>query len=312
MELKINGAYCEDANEQIGKVDNLVKFYNKKTALDGITANIPKDRIVGLIGKNGSGKTTLLKILAGRTRHNEGDVIINGQAPYNNLEVLKDMLLLDSNYYYGDKIKIKDIFKKYSIMFDEFDMDFALKILDVFEISPKNSYTSLSQGMRAVVNLTCALACRVKVILLDEPLIGMDTNVRKRMCEILLKEQDKHPRTFIISSHLLNELEGIITDVLLINEGKVVLQSTLDDIYQQVYKVSGDEKILQEFCEGKNIIYKNEGSISSFAVINEEINEELEKEIKNRGLSAKLVKIEELLVYVNDENKGENVECLWN
>ncbi|MCL2709084.1 MAG: ABC transporter ATP-binding protein, partial [Defluviitaleaceae bacterium] len=180
-----------------------------------------------------------------------------------------------------------------------------------FELSEKMRYKNLSQGMGSIFNFICALSCRVPLTMLDEPVLGMDVTVRKAAYEILLRDFADNPRTFIVSSHLLSEIEGALSDVILIERGRTVLNCPIDDVRQSAYRVDGSERAVSGFIDGKKVIAHKKSEMKCFAVIYETCTELAAESSRRLGLSVSPVSAEDLCVYLTRQNKEDEFECLW-
>ncbi|MFI3326410.1 MAG: ABC transporter ATP-binding protein [Clostridia bacterium] len=295
----------------IVKCTDLCKAYGKKNVLDGLTFCIEENSITGLIGRNGSGKTTLMKILNGTLPKTSGETLVLGQEPVNNIDVLKNMVYSIHNYPYEENLKLKYILKIYEEMFENFDMDFAKKLLDFFKLEEKMRYKALSLGMKSMFNFSVALATRSKITMLDEPVLGMDAAVRKDMYDILLRDYYENPRTFIISSHLLNELETVLSDILLIGDNKVILHDNIDNIRGMAYRVDGDIRSLEKFAYGKEILSKRQGEVQTYMIIKERINEEVKRKASEFDIKVSTLRAEEICIYLTGQEKEADLECLW-
>ena len=297
-------------NDVIIKAEGLTKTYGKRTAIDDLSINIYGGRIIGLVGRNGAGKTTLMKMIAGRLDKNGGKLEVFGGNPMDNLDVLQKTVYTHHDLEYDKKLRLSAIIFNYSIMFENFDPDFATKLLDYFCLDPKRKFMTLSQGMVSIFNYICGLSCRTPLVLLDEPVLGMDVTVRKAAYEVLLREFSEHPRTIIVSSHLLSEIEGILSDILLLDEGRLLLYKNVDDFRQSAYRVEGEQSAIDAFVNGKNIIYKKTG-LAAESVVFEPLSESTLAEAKKRNLVVSAVRPEDLYIYLIKENKEGELECLW-
>ena len=290
---------------------SLNKRFGKTHALSKVSFSISENSITGLIGRNGSGKTTLMKILAGILDKTGGDVLVFGQQPMDNLAVLNKIVYTYHNVPYDPNLNLKIILHAYKTMFPNFDAGFANKLMKYFELNDKMKYKGLSQGMASIFNFLCALSCRCPLTMLDEPVLGMDVTVRKSAYEILLRDFTEHPRTFIVSSHLLSELEGVLSDILLIEQGRVVLHNPIDDIRQSAYRVDGNQSAIENYVANKKVIKRKASELNGFAVIYEPCTEAVTNEAKRQGLIISPVRAEELCVYLTQQNKEDELECLW-
>ena len=289
---------------------NLSKHYSRNAALDSFTLNIPEEGIIGLIGRNGSGKTTFLKLCAGLLDVTSGSLLVFGAKPMDNLSVLQDIIYSYHNIIYYRPLKLRDIMNNYAAMFNSFDLEFARKLLKYFGLEEDWKYVRLSQGMASIFNFTCALSTRARLTLLDEPLLGMDITVRKTAYEVLLRDFTEYPRTIIISSHMLAELEAVLSDILLIDEGRLVLFDNIDNLRQSAYRIEGDKLAVDAFSAGKAVIYHREG-LGCEAVIREPYDQRVLEEVGRYGLKVSAVRPEDLCIYLTRENKEGELECLW-
>jgi len=297
-------------NDVIIRAEGLTKTYGKITAIDDLSVSICGSRIIGLVGRNGAGKTTLMKMIAGYLDKNGGKLEVFGGNPMDNLDVLQNIVYTHHDLEYDKKLRLSAIIFNYSVMFENFDSDFAMKLLDYFSLDPKRKFKTLSQGMVGIFNFICGLSCRTPLVLLDEPVLGMDVTVRKAAYEVLLREFTEHPRTIIVSSHLLSEIEGILSDILLLDEGKLLVYKNVDDFRQSAYRVEGEESAVDAFINSRNIIYKKTG-LTAESVVFEPLSESTLAEVKKRNLVVTAVRPEDLYVYLTKENKEGELECLW-
>lgn len=289
----------------------LSKNYGNKLAIDDFTISITPDKITGLIGRNGSGKTTLMKLIAGQLDATGGELKVLSEAPMDNLKVLKNVVYTYHDYRYSKGLDLNTILLNYDALFETFDMEFASKLLKYFDLKPGMKYYHLSQGMASVFNFICGLSCRTKLTMFDEPVLGMDVSVRKSIYEVLLRDYTEHPRSIIISSHLISELEGVLSDIILIDNGKPVLYDSIDNIREYAYRFDGARNSLEAFNQGKDVIYSKLGDVGSYSVLRGPLTENLINESKQYHLELSQVRVEDLFVYLTKQNKEVELECLW-
>ena len=298
-------------NTMMIQVNQLNKLYDKKQAINNLSFEIEEKTITGLIGRNGAGKTTLMRILAGQLEKTNGNVTICGGYPLDNLTVLSQTVYMYHNMGYGRHLTLNTILLNYKELFHSFDYEFAINMMRYFDLDKKMKFTALSQGMGSNFNFICALACRCAITILDEPVLGMDVTVRKAAYEILLKDYTEYPRTFLISSHLLNELEGILSDILLIDSGNLIFHDSIDIIRQSAYRLDGEVSVLNDFCNNKKVISRHFSPMQNFLIIHEPLNEEVRKNAYARGLEIFAVSPEDLCIYLTKQDKEAELQCLW-
>jgi ABC-2 type transport system ATP-binding protein len=298
-------------NDCIISTRQLSKSYGSKPALEDFSIDITSGNITGLIGRNGSGKTTLMKLLAGQLDSTDGEIRVFSEKPMDHLKVLQNLVYTYHNYKYPKGLLLSDILSYYSQLFDTFDKVFAEKLLKYFDLKPSMKYHQLSQGMASVFNFICGLSCRTKLTMFDEPVLGMDVSVRKAVYEVLLRDYSEHPRSFIISSHLISEIEGVLSDIILIENGKLVLYDSIDTIREYAYRVDGTRNSIDSFIPGKEVIYSKAGDIGSYSILRGSITEDILNASKNLNLELSQVRVEDLFVYLTKQNKEVELECLW-
>ncbi len=300
-----------DSSNHAVSTENLCKNYREIAAVHKISVDIPENVILGLIGRNGSGKTTFLRLCAGQLEKTSGKINVFGEEPMNNLSVLEKLIYSTSNYQFGKTTRILTILRNFYYMFQQFDIEFAKKLLDYFSLSLKKIYGQMSLGETSLFNFICALATRSPLTMLDEPILGMDTTIRSAVYEILLRDYNENPRTFIISSHLLSEIEGLLSDIMLIDKGALVLCKNIDELRSSAYKVEGSGEALDKFLIGRESIFRKNGGLTNYAVINSHCLENDKKEIAELSLTLSAVRPEELCFLLTSENKDSDMDKIW-
>jgi ABC-type multidrug transport system, ATPase component len=284
---------------------NLTKNYGNIKALDDISFTIEENTITGLIGRNGAGKTTLLKIIAGFMKNTSGEVSVFGSAPFNSLQVSSNMFFADDNIEYPVSITLSELLIEISKFYSNWDMSLAKGLFEYFGLNPKQYHTNLSKGQRSTFNVIVALSTHSPVTIFDEPTTGMDASVRKDFYRALLKDYINYPRTIILSSHLLSEIEDILENILLIKNGTMILHSSVEEIKEMAICLRGDSELIHELCVNKDIILteKSSGCLSSVIVKNNFTEIDLQK-AKLKGIEIFSVSADDLCVYLTNNSQG--------
>lgn len=213
--------------------------YGRTHALDCATAVIRPGTITGLLGPNGSGKTTLASVLAGFRRATSGTVLVAGRAPFEDPACAAATCLIREA---GDVIsdeKIDRTLRLHAALRPTWDDALARRLLDRFEVSVKAKPPKLSRGKRSVLGATIGLASRAPLTILDEIHLGMDAETRYAFYEELLADYAAHPRTIILSSHLIGELESLLEDVVVLSAGRVVAATSVEDLRSRLTTLVG-------------------------------------------------------------------------
>ncbi|MDE5967095.1 MAG: ABC transporter ATP-binding protein [Lachnospiraceae bacterium] len=291
---------------------NLVKRYRAKQrpVLQGLNLELHENQIIGLIGANGSGKTTFFKLCSGALDITEGTIEILGGDGVGDIRI-KEEVIYSMHALPLEGYPVNVVLKCYHISYPHFDLEFARKLLDIFKIPEKKKISALSQGMKSIVHFVCALATRAKVTMLDEPFIGIDIEKRKLAYEVLLRDYMEYPRTFIISSHNLSELEGVLSEMILIDQGQVVFYEEMDAVRELLFRADGDSESISAFSDRPEVLHQSRGELSSFLIGRGSVDSSLAREAEASGLTVSRVQPEDVCVYLTSNRAGGDLECLW-
>lgn len=268
-------------------------------ALEDITFQLEDQKITGLIGRNGAGKTTLLKVLAGFIRESSGDVKVFSNNPYNNLRVSANSILVDDQMSFPDSLTLADILETAPDFYKRWDAELATNLFRYFRLNPKQLHARLSKGNKATFNMIFGLSTRCELTMFDEPTNGMDEAVRSDFYRALLKDYIAHPRTILISSHHLAEMEHLLEDILLIHKGKVVFHQSLEEVKEYAVALQGPTNLVEKMTAGKEILHtKQLDSQRKYVVIRREDLPLIE------GVMIYPVSASDVCMYVTDDRKG--------
>ncbi len=262
---------------------NVVKKFGNFTALNHFQMHIKEGSVYGLVGPNGSGKTTTIKHLIGMYQQDEGEVFINEKPIFDNEENKKKIAYISDDLYFFHSYSILDMAKFYSKVYEHFNFEKFHALQNVFQMDVKRKVNKLSKGMKKQVAFWLTICCEPEIMVLDEPIDGLDPIMKKNVWKILLEEVEKRKMTVLISSHNLKELENVCTNIGIMKNGQMVLEKELEQTDQEIQKVQiafskeGEPEDIQKQME----ILKQEkiGSVYYFIVKGkqEEIQEKLEK-----------------------------------
>ena len=224
----------------------IVKKYKDKVVLNGVDLTIEEGKIYGLIGRNGVGKTTLLSIMTAQNPANEGTVQYDGEQVWENRKALDHLCFsreLNALTTLGPNTqKIKEYFKIASIYYPNWDQAYAEELMKQFGIDPKKRISKLSKGMLSMVTIIIALASKAEITILDEPVAGLDVVAREQFYKLLLDEYNETGRTFIVSTHIIEEAADLFEEVIIVNDGKILLKENTVDLVERAYHVSGSSE----------------------------------------------------------------------
>ncbi|UAL52529.1 ABC transporter ATP-binding protein [Metabacillus dongyingensis] len=281
-------------------ISGLTKVYGKKRALDGITLQLEENKIYGLLGRNGAGKTTLMQILAGQIMPTGGSVLINSQEPFENQEITESICLINESENFKKGLKIKDILKIANYFYPNWNRETAEKLLEDFYLNENMKIKTLSKGMESALGITVGLASRSPITIFDEPYIGLDAAARSKFYDLLLEEYEEYPRTLILSTHLIDEITRLLEEVLIVSEGRLLMQKNTDELREESFVVNGSSAAVSEFVKNKNVVYrKSFGSMEQAVLYGEN-----RMEANEAGLQVEHVPVQDLMVYLTAKPKG--------
>ena len=221
----------------------LHKSYGKKDIFDDFNMKIEPGKIVGLLGPNGSGKTTLIKILAGLLSYSKGEVKIDGKKVGSKT---KDIVAyLPDRLYFNDNQKVGEIIKVFKMFYRDFDAARAEEMLKSLDIDSNMQIKKMSKGTKEKVQLIMVMSRRAKLYLLDEPIAGVDPAAREYIIRTIISNYDKDA-SILISTHLIQDVENILDDVILIKEGKIIIHEPAEKLREE-RNMSIDEIFREEF-----------------------------------------------------------------
>ncbi|MEA4965320.1 MAG: ABC transporter ATP-binding protein [Oscillospiraceae bacterium] len=222
---------------------DIVKTYKEKHALDHVDLTLESGRIYGLIGRNGAGKTTLLSVLTAQNPATSGAVTLDGQPIWENQAALNRLCFSrELNASGGSGIagfKIRDYLKAASVFYPGWDAAMAERLVNAFQIDQKRTMLRVNKGMLSAVTITVALASKAEFTLLDEPVAGLDVIAREFFYKTLLQEFSATGRTFVISTHIIEEAAGVFDEVIMLKDGKILCKDDTQALLDAARRVSG-------------------------------------------------------------------------
>ncbi len=284
---------------------NLTKTYGKMKAIDNLSLTLEREKITGLIGRNGAGKTTLLKMIVGFYLKTTGELKVFDKEPFNSLTVSANSIFVHDEMSFPTTLNLQELLAEASQFYINWDTRLAKKLFDYFSFPPAQYHHNLSKGMKSTFNMIVGLASRCPLTIFDEPTTGMDKAVRSDFYRALLKDYLAYPRTFIISSHHLDEVEHLLEDVLLLDEGKALLHLPMTELKEWAIGVQGDAVLIEEWVKSEDIIHtKSVGSDQRYAVVKNHVTEKDLYRAKLEGLVVSEVSPSDLCVYLTSKHQG--------
>lgn len=289
------------------KCEALTKTYYRKKALNDLTFSVEENKIVGLIGRNGAGKTTLMKLLAGFSKAKSGVVEVYERRPFNNLFVSANTIYIDDQMNFSTTLTLSGILEEGRRFYHNWDHDLAFRLFDYFGFHKKQHHNELSKGKESTFNMIVGLASRSPLTIFDEPTTGMDAAVRKDFYRALLKDYLAHPRTILLSTHHLEEMEDLLEEVVLLHEGTLHLHMSMDDLKEYSVGLSGKSSEMEVFLQGKEVFYyrQNHAADDCYAVIRNDFTSDEYRQMQQAGIVLTPVSASDLCVYMTIETSGK-------
>ena len=219
------------------EVKNLVKRFDGFAALDGLTMTVPDGAVYGLVGPNGSGKSTLLRHITGIYRQDSGEVLISGEPVFENTAVKAKTAYIPDDIFYFLQATVRDMAAYYRGIYPGFSMERYKKLGEVFELSETLPIRRMSKGMQKQAAFWLCMSMTPELLVLDEPVDGLDPVMRRQIWSIILSDAAEHGTTVLVSSHNLRELEDVCDHVGMIDHGKMLIERSLSELQGNMTKV---------------------------------------------------------------------------
>lgn len=219
------------------QVNSLVKTFGGFKALDNMNLHVEESSVYGLIGPNGAGKTTIIKHLAGIYTQDSGDIKINGESVFENNGIKKDMTLISDDLFFFSTYSILETARYYSQVYPNWNWERFESLKSIFKIDVSRRVRRLSKGMQKQVAFWLSICAMPKIMLLDEPVDGLDPVMRRNVWRLMLQDVAERHMTVLVSSHNLRELEDVCDHVGIMHNGKIVLEKALDDVKGNIHKI---------------------------------------------------------------------------
>ncbi|WP_243165817.1 ABC transporter ATP-binding protein [Anaerofilum hominis] len=247
----------EARNDMTLRCEHVSKEYGGKRVLDDVTLEIEPGRIYGLIGRNGAGKTTLLSILTAQNPASSGTVTLGGQQVWENQKMLDHLCfsreLNPQNAFGNASYKVKEYLRMAAAYYPNWDKAYAERLIGLFGLDVKKRIAKLSKGMLSMVTIIVALASRADITILDEPVAGLDIVSRERFYQLLIEDYTETGRTFIVSTHIIEEAANVFEKVIILHEGRLKLVEDTVGLVARFWAVSGREDEVDAACAGLDV-----------------------------------------------------------
>ncbi len=261
MELNGNGAYALE-------LQGVNHHYGARQILFDLNLKLPPNRIYGLLGRNGAGKTTLINLISAQifqtfgrmgasSGRSPGRALVFGEQTFENVRALKRICVVREKANMPDSLRVRQAIEAAAMFYPNWDEEYAQHLLDRFSLERKKRYKSLSRGMESALGLVIGLASRAELTIFDEPSLGLDAAAREYFYDELIHDFDAHPRTVIISTHMIDEVSRLFEDVVIMDRGRIKLHMPLDELLANAVTVTGTRAEVERQTAGLRLLHED-------------------------------------------------------
>ena len=287
------------------EVKDLSKAYGSTKVLSNINLKLEENKIYGLLGRNGIGKTTLLNIMSNVIRADSGEALLNREKIHENSKALENIAIVKESGFGIEDIKVKKIFKAAKTLYKNWDEEYSKVLIKEFNLNMKKNYSKLSRGNKTIVGLVIGLASRASLTLFDEPSLGLDAAYRYKFYNLLLQDVEEHPRTVIISTHLIDEVTNLFEEVIILKDEKVYLKEEVEKLMEKAYFLSGRLEKIESIIKDKNIISKEAFGTINIVGIFDHLTKEEKDDLKENGVEISAIPLQKLFVLLTEKESEE-------
>lgn len=281
------------------EVRNVTKEFDGFRALDDMSMTVQTGSVYGLVGPNGAGKSTIIRHLTGIYRQDAGEIKIDGAPVFENPEVKSRIAYIPDDIFYYANASIREMMDFYRSIYPHFDTERFKKLADVFGLDPKRQMRRLSKGMQKQAAFWIAVSLRPEILILDEPVDGLDPVMRRQIWSIIMADVAENGTTVLVSSHNLRELEDVCDSVGIMNKGKIMIERSLNELQENIVKIQLALPDGESLPEGLDILHKSStGRLQSLIMhgTQEELTEKLQS-AHPLFIDAVPLTLEEIFIY---------------
>lgn len=282
------------------EIAGVTKAFGKTNVLDNIDLKLEDGKTYALLGRNGSGKTTLMNLMCTKYIPDSGVIKLMDEEAYENDRVLSEICFMKDYVPAFEDMKLSAIFKYAEKFYTRWNKTLEEKLIKQFGLETKKIYGFLSKGQQTAVGLIVGLCSNTRILLLDEIYSGLDAVARKELYTILMQEQERYTRTMVLSSHLIEEMTNLFSDVIILHDGKIILNDSLDTVQTKARKLTG-RKDIEDILSDKNVLGKNSVGTMSEIYIYDDFTENEICELNERGYKLAPMNLQELFAAMTEK-----------
>lgn len=290
----------------IVKAHGLSKRFGSVRAVDNATFEVGEHSMCGLLGRNGAGKSTLMNLLTGQEFASAGEVTLFGEAPVENARVLSRTCFIKESQTYPEGFRGKHVLRAASWVFPQWDAMLADKLVKEFKVPLDRRVKRMSRGQRSALGVVVGIASRAELTVFDEPYAGLDAVARHAFYDLLLRDYAEHPRTILMSTHLIDEVADLLDHVLVIDEGSLIIDASADDLRGSATTLAGKRAEVEAFANGRHVLaWDSLGGLASATIAG--LTSEDKARARGEGLDVSPVSLQHLIISRTSGASGEEI-----
>jgi len=283
------------------EMKNISLRFGKFEALNDISLTFEAGKIHGLIGRNGAGKTSLLSLLAAFREPTKGQIEIDGEPVFENPEKMQQISFIYEKDYADEYETIPALLEFSERYRPHYDEDYANHLLKRFKLPLDKPIHKLSKGMQSALNVVIGLASRTPVTIFDEAYLGMDAPARQIFYQEVLADQAEHPRTFILSTHLVSEMDYLFDKVIIIDQGRILLNEEYETLSAQGASITGAADQVDAFVAGMKVLNEQRLGGTKSVMVYGTLTEQNQVAAREQGLEIGPVPLQDLFIHLTEE-----------
>jgi ABC-2 type transport system ATP-binding protein len=285
------------------EAQGLTVRYGDVTAIDDLSFHLDGGKIYGLLGRNGAGKSTLLSVVTAYRKVSAGSALVGGEDPFENPRIMPQVCFIREHLDVHETDSVKQAFMLASTWRPNWDADYAEALAERFRLPMKRATGKLSRGTKSALGITIGLASRAPVTIFDEAHLGMDTPSRHAFYEELLSDYMTHPRTIIMSTHLIDEVSSMFEEVLILDQGRLIVHDDAETLRSRGAAIMGPVEAVERVTAGLTVLNeKRLGNTVSATVYDPP--SDLEQRARAAGLELGPVALQDLFVHLTSDREG--------
>lgn len=287
------------------KIDlqNITLRFKKFEALKDVSIRLEANKIHGLIGRNGAGKTSLLSLVAAFRETTDGQILIDGEPVFENPDKMQEIMFVYDKSYAEEYDKIPAMLEFVERHRPNYDKDYADYLLKRFKLPLDKPVYKLSKGMQSAMNAVMGLSSRAPITIFDEAYLGMDAPTREIFYQEILSDQAEHPRTFILSTHLVSEMDYLFDNVVIIDQGRLIVNEDYETLTTRGASITGAAELVDEFTSGMKILNEQKLGGTKKAMVYGTLDEQRLSVARQQGLDVGPVSLQDLFIHLTEEEQ---------